>query len=263
MCAFSGIPSTALAIDELSHICQQPGQNLLIYINKYRDLYWWCTKKLPRKETYKLTLSQFFSSLQDPIGRKLCKKLWDDKEGRKLSNLQKCFNKATRAYKQYRVMEHRRELEVFETSVEVNETTYHQKPNHGGQCYNNNNYNNSYNNSYNNGKNNPQGSKNNSYKGKPTNGPKVQCKFCFGPREIFQIHKLLGKNASNSEWYAEAKVAKSTAEFIKNRTGNLAHIDEIELEALAELVDHPIEHVIHEINQFAFPETEEPNKPHM
>ena len=71
MCAFLGIPSTAAAIDELSHICQQPGQNLLIYINKYRDLPWWCTKKLPHEETYKLTLSQFCSSLQDPIGRKL------------------------------------------------------------------------------------------------------------------------------------------------------------------------------------------------
>ena len=41
MCAFLGIPSTAVANDELSHICQQPGQNLLIYINKYRDLHWW------------------------------------------------------------------------------------------------------------------------------------------------------------------------------------------------------------------------------
>ena len=82
MCAFSGIPSTAAAIDELSHISQQPGQNLLIYINKYRDLHWWCTKKLPQEETYKFTLSQFCSSLQDPIGRKLfCEKLWDDKEG--------------------------------------------------------------------------------------------------------------------------------------------------------------------------------------
>ena len=127
------------AIDELSCICQQPGQNLLIYINKYRDLHWWCTKKLPKEETYKLTLSQFCCSLQDPIGRKLCKKLWDDKEGCKLSNLQKCFDEAARAYKQYRVMEHRRELEVFKTSVEVNETTYHQKSNHGGQHYNNNN----------------------------------------------------------------------------------------------------------------------------
>ena len=243
MCAFSGIPSTAAAIDELSHICQQPGQNLLIYINKYRDLHWWCTKKLPWEETYKLTLRQFCSSLQDPTGRKLCKKLWDDKEGCKLSNLQKCFDEATRAYKWYRVTEHRRELEVFETSVEVNETTYHQKPNCGEQCYNN---------SYNNSKNNPQGSKNNSYKGKPTNGPKVQCKFCFGLREIFQIRKLLEENASNSEQYAEVKVVKSTTEFVKNRTGNSAHIDEIELEALAELVDHPIEHIIHEINQFAF-----------
>ena len=84
-------------------------------------------------------------------------------------------------------------------------------PNHGGQHYNN------YNNSYNNGKNNPQGSKNNSYKGKSTNGHKVQCKLCFGPREIFHIHKLLEENASNSEWYAETKVAKSTAKFNKNR----------------------------------------------
>ena len=99
MCAFSGFPSTAAAIDELSDICQQPGQNLLIYINKYRDLHWWCTKKLPQEETYKLTLSQFCSSLQDPVGRKLCEKLWDDKEGCKLSNLQKCFNEAARAYK--------------------------------------------------------------------------------------------------------------------------------------------------------------------
>ena len=227
MCAFSGIPSTVAAIDELSHICQQPGQNLLIYINKYRDLYWCCTKKLPQEETYKLTLSQFCSSLQEPIGRKLCEKLWDDKEGCKPLNLQKCFDEATRAYKQYRVMEHRRELEVFETSVEVNETTYHQISNCSGQCY----YNNNYNNSYNNGKNNPQGSRNNSYKGKLTNDPKVQCKFCFGPREIFQIHKLLEENASNSEWYAETKAVRSTADFIKNRTGNLVHTDKIELEA--------------------------------
>ena len=64
--------------------------------------------------------------------------------------------------------------------------------------------------------------------------------------------QLLEENASNSEWYAEAKAAKSTAEFIKNRTGNLAHINEIELEVLTELVDHPIEHIINEINQFAF-----------
>ena len=133
MCAFSGIPSNATAIDELPHICQQPGQILLIYINKYRDLHWWCTKKLPCEETYKHTLSQFCSSLQDPIGRKL----WDDRENHKLSNLQKCFNETTRAYKQYRVTEHRRELEIFEASVEINETTYQQKSNQNGQCYNN------------------------------------------------------------------------------------------------------------------------------
>ena len=196
MCAFSGIPSTAAAIDELSHICQQPGQNFIININKYRDLHWWCTKKLTHEKTYKLTLSQFCSSLQDPVGRKLCKKLWDDKENHKLSNLQKCFDEAIRAYKQYRVTEHRRELEVFEASVEVNETTYHQK------------------------------------------------------------------HANNPEWYAEAKMVKSTTEFI-NRTGNSAHIDEVELEALAELMDHPIKHIIHEINLFEVvtsSEIEESNK---
>ena len=114
---------------------------------------------------------------------------------------------------------------MFETSVEVNKTTYHQKSNCGGQCYNN----------YNNNQNHSQGSKNNSYKGKSTqsNGPKVQCKFCFGPREIFQIWKLLEEHANNPEQYAEAKVAKTTAEFIKNRTGNSAHINKVELEALA------------------------------
>ena len=53
---------------------------------------------------------------------------------------------------------------------------------------------------------------------------------------------------------------KTTAKFIKNRTGNSAHINEVELEALAELMDHPIEHVIHEINMFAFSEMEESNE---
>ena len=140
---------------------------------------------------------------------------------------------------------------MFETSVEVNKTTYHQKSNCGGQCYNN----------YNNNQNHSQGSKNNSYKGKSThsNGPKVQCKFCFGPREIFQIQNLL-EHADNPEWYAEAKAVKTTAKFIKNRTGNSANIIEVELEALAELMDHPIEHIIHEINLFAFSEIEESNK---
>ena len=52
----------------------------------------------------------------------------------------------------------------------------------------------------------------------------------------------------------------STAEFIKNRTGNSAHINEVELEALAELMDHPIKHVIQEINMFTFSEAEEANE---
>ena len=58
-----------------------------------------------------------------------CEKLWDDRDNCKLLNLQKCFDEATRAYKQYRVTEHRRELEVFETSMEINETTHHPKSN--------------------------------------------------------------------------------------------------------------------------------------
>ena len=58
-------------------------------------------------------------------------------------------------------------------------------------------------------------------------------------------------------------MVKSTVKFIKNRTGNSTHINEVELEALAEFMDHPIEHVIHEINLFAFSEIEESNKPHM
>ena len=55
-------------------------------------------------------------------------------------------------------------------------------------------------------------------------------------------------------------MVNSTTKFIKNRTGNSAHINEVELEALAELMDHPIKHVIHEINMFAFSEAEEANE---
>ena len=127
-------------------------------------------------------------------------------------------------------------------------STHHLKSNQNGQCYNN----------YNN-QNNNQGTINNSYKGKSThnNGPKVQCKFCFGPRDIFQIWKLLDQHAENPNCYTKAKTVNSTARFIKNRTGNSVHIDKIELEALAELIDHPIKHMIHEINMFAFSEAEE------
>ena len=48
MYCFSGIPSTAAAIDELS--CMR---------------HWWCMKKLPKHENYKLKLSSFCSSLQE------------------------------------------------------------------------------------------------------------------------------------------------------------------------------------------------------
>ena len=58
-------------------------------------------------------------------------------------------------------------------------------------------------------------------------------------------------------------MAKTTTEFIKNRMGNSAHIDKVEVGALAELMDHPIEHVIHKINMFAFSEMEESNKSHL
>ena len=136
--------------------------------------------------------------------------------------------------------------------------TYQAKPNCGGQCNNNNNNNYNNFNNYNN-QNNSQGFKNNTYKGKQShnNGPKVQYKFCFGPREIFQICKLLDEHADNPDHYKEVKSAKSTAKFIKNRNGNSAHINEMELESLAELMNHPIEHVIHKIAMFVFPEAEE------
>ena len=67
MCTFSDISSAAAAIDKLTKMKQKPGQNLQVYINKYKDLHWWCTKKLPAQEMYKLILSSFCASLQDPI----------------------------------------------------------------------------------------------------------------------------------------------------------------------------------------------------
>ena len=85
----------------------------------------------------------------------------------------------------------------------------------------------------------------------------------LGPKEIYQIQKLLEEHANNPDQYAEVKMAKSTTEFIKNRTGNSTHIDKVELEALVELMDQPIEHIIHEINLFSFSEIEESNKSHM
>ena len=64
MCCFSGIPSMAAVTDELGRMRKQPGQNLHVYINKWKDFHWWCTKKLPCNKDYKLTLSMFCSSLQ-------------------------------------------------------------------------------------------------------------------------------------------------------------------------------------------------------
>ena len=119
-----GLPHDCLAINELACIRQQPGQNLLVYINKFRDLHWWCSNKLPCDGDYKLTISLFCSSLQDPIGKKLCKKLWDEKKSHKLVNLQKCLDEAIQACKQYRVTEHRRDLWILESTVEINETSY-------------------------------------------------------------------------------------------------------------------------------------------
>ena len=113
---------------------QQPGQNLLIYINKYRDLHWWCTKKLPQEETYKLTLSQFCSSLQDPIGRKLWEKTmgWQGEQ-----QVVESAEMLWQSYTSIQVVQNNRTQEglkrSLETSVEVNETSYQHKPNCGGQ----------------------------------------------------------------------------------------------------------------------------------
>ena len=70
----------------------------------------------------------------------------------------------------------------------------------------------------------------------------------------------MDEHADNPDHYTKVKTANSTAKFVRNRMANSAHIDEVELEALAELMDHPIKHVIHEINMFAFSEAEEVNE---
>ena len=70
----------------------------------------------------------------------------------------------------------------------------------------------------------------------------------------------MNKHADNPNCYMKVKTVNSTTKFIKNRMGNSAHIDEVELEALAELMDHPIKHMIHKINMLAFSEAKEANK---
>ena len=70
---------------------------------------------------------------------------------------------------------------------------------------------------------------------------KPKCNFCFGPMEVYNICKLLDEHAASHA--NQVRTAESTAKFVKERTGNAAQIDEIELEALAEMYDHPIEHM--------------------
>ena len=79
-------------------------------------------------------------------------------------------------------------------------------------------------------------------------------KFCFGPTEIYNICKLLNKHAPDHA--NQMRTAESITKFVKNRTGNAAHKDEIELESLVEMLDHLIEHVIEETNMYDFPEME-------
>ena len=131
----------------------------------------------------------------------------------------------------------------MESIVEINKSSHQQKPNYGGNQYSR----------YSKNRGNGQSFKNrNNYGGKKNNSsaPKVQCKFCFRPKGIFKICQLMNANVDIRECYTKAKSAKSTAEFIKNCSGNSTHIDEIELEALAKLMDHPIKCVIEEINMF-------------
>ena len=99
-----------------------------------------------------------------------------------------------------------------------------------------------------------QSYKNNNYGG---NNKTTKCKFCFGPWEIYNIQKLLDKHASNPNHVNQARMPESTTKFIKNRCGNAAHVDEVKLEVLAVVLDHPIKHVIEEINAYDFPDQED------
>ena len=52
---------------------------------------------------------------------------------------------------------------------------------------------------------------NNNFNGKKAynNSPKVQFKFCFGPKEIYKILQLLEDIAKNPKLYTEVKSQKS------------------------------------------------------
>ena len=242
MCCFSGIPSTAAAINKLHHIRQQPGENLWVYINKWKELYWLCTEKLPKHKLYKMAVSSFCSSLQDPISKKLCEKLLDEWDQWKVLTLKLCFSKTINPYKKYWVNEHRGNLEIMENLIEINETSS-QKPNYSG----NRNYNKNYN----------QGgsSSGHNYNRNTCNkgiNTKPKCKLCFGPTEVYNIHQLLNEHAASCA--NQARMVESTTKFFKERTGKAAQINKIELEALAEMHNHQIELVIEEINLYDFPQ---------
>ena len=157
--------------------------------------------------------------------------------------LQLCFNEAISSYKTYWVNEHRRNLEIMENAIEINEISY-QKHNYSG--------NKSYNKNYNQGGSGSGHNYKNSYnKGINT---KPKCKFCFRPTEFYNSCKPLNEHAASQA--NQARMVESTTKFVKERTGNAAHIDEIELKALAEMYNHQIEHVIVEINGYDFTEWE-------
>ena len=84
--------------------------------------------------------------------------------------------------------------------------------------------------------------------------------LCSSLQEIYNICKLLNEHAPSHA--NEARTMESTTKFIKNRPQNAAEIDEIELESLAEILDHLIQHVIEEINVYDFPKVED-NQSHM
>ena len=94
----------------------------------------------------------------------------------------------------------------------------------------------------------------------PTMDQKYSASFALDQRKSTKFKSCSRNMLTTLTGTWKQRQAKSTTEFIKNRTGNSAHIDEVELEALAELMDHPIEHVIHEINLFSFSEIEESNE---
>ena len=159
--------------------------------------------------------------------------------------LQLCFNEAINSYKKYWVNEHIRNWEIMENPIEINESSY-QKPNYNGHR--------NYNKNYNQGRSGSGHNYNKNTYNKEIN-TKPKYKFSFTPREVYNICKLLNEHAASHA--NQVRMVESTAKFIKERTGNAAQINEIELEEPAEIYDHPIEHVIKEINAYDLPKLED------